>query len=145
MLAVTIGYFAGSLPFAFLLTRRQGVDLRDVGSGNVGAANVLRTSGWPPAVAAMCLDGAKGAAYKPQGDSQTIPFTRTFASIAEEIAGVLAKFEEENGAQFSLRHTEVDPAQTSIVAYLRNDATGEVLQAAQVDPKQPAAPAGQGK
>ena len=38
-------YLVGSVPFAFLLARRRGIDLRRVGSGNVGATNVLRTSG----------------------------------------------------------------------------------------------------
>lgn len=61
-LAVLIAYLVGSVPFAFLLSRRQGVDLRVVGSGNVGAANVLRSSGAGAAVIAMMLDGLKGAA-----------------------------------------------------------------------------------
>ena len=61
IIAVTFGYLAGSVPFAFLLARRRGVDLRRTGSGNVGATNVLRTSGVPNAVVAMCLDVAKGA------------------------------------------------------------------------------------
>ena len=60
VIALTFGYLAGSVPFAFLLARRHGVDLRRSGSGNVGAANVLRTSGVPNAVVAMCLDVAKG-------------------------------------------------------------------------------------
>jgi glycerol-3-phosphate acyltransferase PlsY len=59
--AVTLGYFAGSIPFAFLVARRRGVDLRRSGSGNVGATNVLRTSGVPLAVTAMMLDAMKGA------------------------------------------------------------------------------------
>jgi acyl phosphate:glycerol-3-phosphate acyltransferase len=58
---VTVAYLVGSIPFAFLLSRRRGVDLRDVGSGNVGASNVLRTSGVRPAIMAMVLDGTKGA------------------------------------------------------------------------------------
>lgn len=61
ILAVTLAYFVGSVPFAFLLARRRGVDLRRAGSGNVGAANVLRTSGAGDAVVAMCLDAVKGA------------------------------------------------------------------------------------
>ena len=60
LIAVTFGYLAGSVPFAFLLTRRRGVDLRRMGSGNFGAANVLRTSGVRNAVVAMCLDVVKG-------------------------------------------------------------------------------------
>lgn len=58
---VAFGYLAGSIPFAYLLARRRGVDLRYTGSGNVGAANVLRTSGRVDAVLAACLDAGKGA------------------------------------------------------------------------------------
>jgi acyl phosphate:glycerol-3-phosphate acyltransferase len=59
--AVAVGYMTGSVPFAFLLARRRGVDLRQTGSGNVGAANVLRTIGVRYALAAMSLDVVKGA------------------------------------------------------------------------------------
>jgi glycerol-3-phosphate acyltransferase PlsY len=61
LLAVVFGYLIGSVPFAQLLSRRRGIDLRRVGSGNVGASNVLRTSGVRWAVLAMCLDSCKGA------------------------------------------------------------------------------------
>ncbi|HEY6363008.1 MAG TPA: glycerol-3-phosphate 1-O-acyltransferase PlsY [Vicinamibacterales bacterium] len=60
ILALAVAYLLGSVPYAFLLARRRGIDLRRVGSGNVGASNVLRTGSVPDAVAAMCLDGAKG-------------------------------------------------------------------------------------
>jgi glycerol-3-phosphate acyltransferase PlsY len=60
VLAVTLAYFVGSIPFAYLLSRHQGIDLRRTGSGNVGASNVLRTSGVRVAVLAMMLDGVKG-------------------------------------------------------------------------------------
>lgn len=59
--AVVLGYLIGSVPFAFLLARRRGIHLHREGSGNVGAANVLRTAGTASAVAAMCLDIGKGA------------------------------------------------------------------------------------
>jgi glycerol-3-phosphate acyltransferase PlsY len=59
--AVAFGYLVGSVPFAYLLAQRGGIDLRRVGSGNVGATNVLRTSGARQAVIAMCLDAFKGA------------------------------------------------------------------------------------
>jgi glycerol-3-phosphate acyltransferase PlsY len=62
ILAVTLAYFLGSIPFAFLLSRQRGVDLRRTGSGNVGASNVLRTTGVRAAVLAMLLDGVKGTA-----------------------------------------------------------------------------------
>jgi len=51
ILAILIAYVLGSIPFALLLTRSRGVDLRAVGSRNVGAANVLRTAGVTVAVA----------------------------------------------------------------------------------------------
>lgn len=58
--AITLAYLLGSVPFAYLLSRRRGIDLRQVGSGNVGASNVLRTSGVRIAVLAMGLDAVKG-------------------------------------------------------------------------------------
>ena len=59
---VAIGYLLGSIPFAFLLSRcLEGIDIRHAGSGNVGAANVLRISGVGAAIAVMVLDVAKGA------------------------------------------------------------------------------------
>src|SRR4029079_8408747 len=61
MFSVLFGYLAGSVPFAFLLARRAGIDVRVAGSGNVGAANVLRTTGTWRAVTVMLLDVAKGA------------------------------------------------------------------------------------
>jgi glycerol-3-phosphate acyltransferase PlsY len=60
VLVIAVAYVLGSVPFSFLLARRHGIDLRRVGSGNVGASNVLRTTGMADGVAAMCLDGMKG-------------------------------------------------------------------------------------
>jgi glycerol-3-phosphate acyltransferase PlsY len=60
VLAVVAAYLMGSIPFAQLLSKRRGVDLRRVGSGNVGATNLLRTLGVKPAVVAMMLDAVKG-------------------------------------------------------------------------------------
>jgi glycerol-3-phosphate acyltransferase PlsY len=60
VLAVLAAYLMGSIPFAQLLSRRRGIDLRRVGSGNVGATNVLRTMGVRAAVLAMLLDAVKG-------------------------------------------------------------------------------------
>jgi glycerol-3-phosphate acyltransferase PlsY len=57
------GYALGSIPFAFLLARRWShVDVRLVGSGNVGATNVLRTSGKSVGLLVALLDLAKGSA-----------------------------------------------------------------------------------
>ena len=61
MWPILLGYLAGSVPFAFLLARRAGIDVRFAGSGNVGAANVLRTAGTRRAILVMALDVAKGS------------------------------------------------------------------------------------
>lgn len=60
VLVCLAGYLAGSVPFAFLLARRVGIDVRSAGSGNVGAANVLRTTGPWRGVIVMALDVTKG-------------------------------------------------------------------------------------
>jgi len=57
-----LGYLLGSIPFGVLLTRAAGVgDLRQIGSGNIGATNVLRTGRKGLAAATLLLDMAKGA------------------------------------------------------------------------------------
>jgi glycerol-3-phosphate acyltransferase PlsY len=59
--AIVTAYLIGSVPFALLLARRWGADLRVVGSGNLGAANVLRASGVKAGVLVALLDVSKGA------------------------------------------------------------------------------------
>lgn len=61
--ALLLGYALGSIPFGVILTRIAGAgDLRQIGSGNIGATNVLRTGRKGLAAATLLLDGAKGAA-----------------------------------------------------------------------------------
>ncbi len=61
--ALVFGYALGSIPFGWLLTRAAGLgDIRRVGSGNIGATNVLRTGRKDIAAATLLLDGGKGAA-----------------------------------------------------------------------------------
>lgn len=63
ILALAIGYLLGSIPFGLLLTRLAGKgDIRDIGSGNIGATNVLRTGSKGLAAATLVLDAVKGAA-----------------------------------------------------------------------------------
>jgi acyl phosphate:glycerol-3-phosphate acyltransferase len=63
LLAVIIGYLIGGIPFGFLLVKlRTGKDVRTEGSGNIGATNVLRTTGRGIAVLTLLLDIAKGFA-----------------------------------------------------------------------------------
>ena len=62
-LFIIIFYLIGSIPFALILTKLLGHgDIRDIGSGNVGATNVLRTGNKYLAIAVLCLDVLKGLA-----------------------------------------------------------------------------------
>jgi glycerol-3-phosphate acyltransferase PlsY len=59
---LVIAYLAGSIPFAYLAGKLfKGIDLREHGSGNLGATNVFRVMGWKIASLVMVLDMAKGA------------------------------------------------------------------------------------
>jgi glycerol-3-phosphate acyltransferase PlsY len=61
--AALLGYLFGSIPFGLLLTRAAGMgDIRAIGSGNIGATNVLRTGRKDIALATLLLDGGKAAA-----------------------------------------------------------------------------------
>lgn len=63
LLAIIAGYLLGSIPFGLLLTRGAGTeDLRAIGSGNIGATNVLRTGRKDLAAATLLLDALKGTA-----------------------------------------------------------------------------------
>ncbi len=63
LLLTAAGYVLGSLPWAYWLPRvLRGVDIRTIGSGNVGASNVWRTFGWKLGLPVLALDVAKGAA-----------------------------------------------------------------------------------
>ena len=59
-LLVAAAYLAGSIPFGALLARAKGIDLRQVGSGNIGATNVARAMGKAWAIAVLAADAAKG-------------------------------------------------------------------------------------
>ena len=60
---ILLGYLLGSIPFGLLLTRAAGLpDIRTIGSGNIGATNVLRTGNKALAAATLLLDAGKGAA-----------------------------------------------------------------------------------
>ncbi len=62
LLWAVLGYLLGSVPFGVLITRAMGLgDVRSIGSGNIGATNVLRTGSKGAALATLILDGGKGA------------------------------------------------------------------------------------
>jgi glycerol-3-phosphate acyltransferase PlsY len=62
LLWAVLGYLIGSIPFGVVVSRFMGLgNLRDIGSGNIGATNVLRTGSKPAAAATLILDAGKGA------------------------------------------------------------------------------------
>jgi len=78
-LALALGYLLGSIPFGLLLTRVAGTaDLRTVGSGNIGATNVLRTGRKDLAAATLVLDALKA----------TLAYLLAAALFHDEIAGL---------------------------------------------------------
>lgn len=62
IVVVLLAYLLGSIPFSYLVARSWGVDVRRVGSGNVGATNVMRSAGKAAGLAAFVLDFLKGLA-----------------------------------------------------------------------------------
>jgi len=60
ILALVAAYLLGSIPFSYLVARLRGVDVRTVGSGNVGATNVMRSAGRAAGLTAFALDFLKG-------------------------------------------------------------------------------------
>ncbi len=62
VLVVAAAFFAGAIPFGVLIARRRGVDIREQGSGNIGATNVARVLGARAGAVVLVLDAGKGAA-----------------------------------------------------------------------------------
>ncbi|MDX1951583.1 MAG: glycerol-3-phosphate 1-O-acyltransferase PlsY [Verrucomicrobiota bacterium] len=60
MLTAVAAYFAGSIPTGYLLAKARGIDIRSVGSGNIGATNVFRILGKPAGITVLLLDALKG-------------------------------------------------------------------------------------
>jgi glycerol-3-phosphate acyltransferase PlsY len=61
ILSILLAYFLGAIPFGYLIVRwKKRVDIRAVGSGNIGATNALRVAGWSGALLTLVLDAAKG-------------------------------------------------------------------------------------
>jgi glycerol-3-phosphate acyltransferase PlsY len=95
--AIVLAYFIGSIPFALLLARRWSAsDLRLVGSGNLGAANVMRASGVTAGLLVAALDIGKGAAsvWLAARLSATagVPAVAGFAAIIGHIYPVWLRF-----------------------------------------------------
>jgi acyl phosphate:glycerol-3-phosphate acyltransferase len=83
LIATVLGYVLGSIPFGLLLTRAVGIDIRSIGSGNIGATNVLRTGNRWMALATLLLDAGKGLV--------AVLIARTFLAPGAE-SGLAADF-----------------------------------------------------
>ena len=53
-------YLLGSIPFGFLVAKAKGIDIRNVGSGNIGATNAMRVLGKPAGILVLLADALKG-------------------------------------------------------------------------------------
>ena len=101
------GYLAGSIPFGLVLTKLAGLgDIRGIGSGNIGATNVLRTGRKGLAAATLLLDGGKGAIVvvllKFLTDDPTIPLLGGFGAIIGHNFPVWLKFKGGKGVATTL-------------------------------------------
>ncbi|MEO5894678.1 MAG: glycerol-3-phosphate 1-O-acyltransferase PlsY [Vicinamibacterales bacterium] len=123
MLPILLGYLTGSVPFAYLLARRAGIDVRRAGSGNVGAANVLRTTGTWRGVIVMALDVAKGVAavamaYVMAGSVVLAALTGA-AAVVGHIYPIWLRFHGGKGVAVAAGvFTILSPAATGIAAAL---------------------------
>lgn len=105
---IVLGYLLGSIPFGYLLVwMTGGGDIRFQGSGNIGATNVARTSGWPVGIATLVLDAAKGflavwlTAHFSEGNIRFMMFAG-LAAILGHIFPVWLKFEGGKGVATAL-------------------------------------------
>lgn len=93
---ILAGYLIGSIPFALIVARCRGTDLRQVGSGNLGAANVMRASGVAAGVLVAALDMAKGAASvwlaARVSDGAELPAAAGLAAIIGHIYPIWLRF-----------------------------------------------------
>jgi glycerol-3-phosphate acyltransferase PlsY len=98
VIAATVftAYLIGSIPFALILARRWGADLRQVGSGNLGAANVMRASGVTAGVLVAALDMTKGAASvwlaAHVGEGTELPAVAGLAAIIGHVYPIWLRF-----------------------------------------------------
>ncbi len=89
LVAIVGGYLLGSLPWGLVLTRLAGLgDVRTIGSGNIGATNVLRTGRKGLAALTLLLDGGKGALAVVLADVLVGPDARAFAGLAALVGHV---------------------------------------------------------
>jgi glycerol-3-phosphate acyltransferase PlsY len=98
LLTALLGYLLGSIPTGYLVGRAKGLDLRTVGSGNIGATNALRVLGKPAGIFVLLMDALKGAisttviprvAWQWMSATPALPTAPTSLAIVGGLAAVL--------------------------------------------------------
>ena len=106
VVAAAAAYLIGSIPFGLVLTRLAGFgDVRHIGSGNIGATNVLRTGNKPLAAATLLLDGGKGALAVAIGNvywGPDIAIVAALGSLIGHLFPVWLRFRGGKGAAIGL-------------------------------------------
>jgi glycerol-3-phosphate acyltransferase PlsY len=89
IICVVASYFLGSIPTGFVWCKARGIDIRKVGSGNIGATNVMRALGKPIGITVLLIDAAKGfvpvfaaPAFFPQADRTVLEIVCCVAVVA---------------------------------------------------------------
>ncbi len=103
VIGITVGYLLGAIPFAYIAGRLiKGVDIRQVGEGNVGALNTVREIGLVPGLIVLVVDMAKGAAAVLIATGLDVSLIWVFAAGAAAVIGhnwpVFLKFKGGKGA-----------------------------------------------
>ena len=89
MLIALAAYFLGAIPFGFLVAKARGIDIRSVGSGNIGATNAMRVLGKPAGIFVLLMDAFKGYAA-----CHFLP-PLIFNGLAPHFSGLVASFQKE--------------------------------------------------
>ena len=103
ILSIIVGYLLGSIPTAYIVSRiRKGIDIRSIGSGNMGGANVMREIGTHEGVFVGLIDIAKGAGAILIGQALDIPelwvYGTAFAALVGHNFPVFARFRGGRGS-----------------------------------------------
>src|SRR5208283_4075588 len=87
-LIVTISYLLGSVPFGYLVAKFRGIDIRQQGSGNIGATNVMRVLGKGPGYTVFACDALKGLAAVLIGSHIASTHSMSFSQVRDVFNGV---------------------------------------------------------
>ena len=106
--ALVAGFILGALPFSVWIARAHGVNLREQGSGNLGATNVYRVIGWKQGLLALVLDASKGTAavllarFLAGDSSGLVPALAGLAAVAGHMFTPFAGFKGGKGVATGL-------------------------------------------